>query len=167
MDNVYASLNLIGLQVPFIERSFFEEVFLHFVDEAICDLPLSAPAPATPHQIPVELGRGRREAVDKAIREVCEHRDWLLRAINVRTNHVHVVVSARCKSTKALNDFKAYSTRGMRKAGVWESDLSPWAEHGSRRCLWTSRQVDRACDYVINHQGDDLIPKFDNDDGSD
>jgi REP element-mobilizing transposase RayT len=114
-------------------------------------------------QAPVELGGRRREAVNKAIREVCEHRGWLLRAINVRTNHIHVVVSARCKSTKVLNDFKAYATRGMRKAGVWESDRSPWAEHGSRRNLWTPRQVDRACDYVVNHQGDDLIPKFDDD----
>lgn len=115
-------------------------------------------------QTPVELVAPQREAVDNAIREVCEHRGWLLRAINVRTNHVHVVVSAHCKSQKVLNDFKAYATRGMRKAGVWESDISPWAAHGSRRYLWTLTQVDRACDYVNNHQGDDLIPDFDDND---
>jgi REP element-mobilizing transposase RayT len=115
-------------------------------------------------QAPVELSAAQREAVDKAIREVCGHRGWLLRAINVRTNHVHVVVSAHCKSLKVLNDFKAYATRGMRKAGVWESDISPWAAHGSRRFLWTLRHVDRACDYVINHQGDDLTPDFDDND---
>jgi REP element-mobilizing transposase RayT len=117
-------------------------------------------------QAPVELTAVRREVVDKAIREVCEHRGWLLRAINVRTNHVHIVVSAQSRSQKILSDFKAYATRGMRKVGVWESDVSPWAEHGSRRYLWTPRQVDRACDYVINHQGDDLIPDFDDDDNN-
>jgi hypothetical protein len=93
-------------------------------------------------QAPVELNAAQREAVDKAIREVCEHRGWLLRAINVRTNHVHVVISARCKSQKVLNDFKAYATRGMRNVGVWESGISPWAMRGSRRYLWTLRQVD-------------------------
>jgi hypothetical protein len=52
----------------------------------------------------------------------------------------------------------------MRKAGVWKSKLTPWAEKGSRRYLWTSKQVEWACDYVLNHQGDDLIPDFDDED---
>jgi len=115
-------------------------------------------------QAPVELDEARRIATDLAVREVCNHRGWELRAINVRTNHIHVVVSSPCNPEKVLNDFKAYATRGMRKAGVWKSKLTPWAEKGSRRYLWTARQVERACDYVINHQGDDLIPDFDDGD---
>ena len=115
-------------------------------------------------QAPVALDETRRIAVDQAMREVCKHRNWGLRAINVRTNHIHAVVSAPCKPEKVLNDFKAYATRGMRKAGVWQSDLTPWAEKGSRRYLWTPRQVERACDYVLNHQGDNLIPDFDDED---
>jgi REP element-mobilizing transposase RayT len=115
-------------------------------------------------QPPVKLDEARRIAVDKSIREVCNHRGWALRAINVRTNHVHVVVSAQCESKKLLNDLKAYATRGMRKAGVWSSPITPWAERGSRKYLWKPRSVERAIDYVLNHQGDDLIPDF-NDDG--
>jgi len=42
---------------------------------------------------PVELDAARRAAVEAAIRETCEKRGWLLRAINVRTNHVHTVVT--------------------------------------------------------------------------
>ena len=42
---------------------------------------------------PVLLDAERRKATDDAIREVCEHREWRLRALNVRTNHVHIVVS--------------------------------------------------------------------------
>ena len=114
-------------------------------------------------QAPVELDEARRIAVDHAVRGVCDQRGWGLRAINVRTNHVHVVVAASCKPEKVLNDFKAYATRGMRQAGVWTSALTLWAEKGSRRYLWTARQVERACDYVINHQGDSLIPDFDDD----
>src|SRR5262245_34546389 len=37
----------------------------------------------------VELSAKRREAVEQGIRETCGIRGWFLRAINVRTNHVH------------------------------------------------------------------------------
>ncbi len=114
-------------------------------------------------QAPVEFDAERREVVERTIREVCAYRGWGLRAINVRTNHVHAVVSASCKPEKVLNDFKSWTTRRMREAGVWKSKLTPWAEHGSRRYLWRPRQVEIACDYVINHQGDDLMPDFDQD----
>ena len=43
----------------------------------------------------VSLNRAQRDVVDAAVREVCEHQDYVLHAINVRTNHVHSVVSAR------------------------------------------------------------------------
>ena len=38
---------------------------------------------------PVILTAEQRNLVESAIREVCDHREWILRAINVRTNHVH------------------------------------------------------------------------------
>jgi len=41
----------------------------------------------------LSLNLEQRRSVDSAIREVCEHQQWLLHAINVRTNHVHVVVA--------------------------------------------------------------------------
>ena len=43
---------------------------------------------------PVTLGDERRRAVRDAIRETCKFRGWALFAVNVRTNHVHAVVSA-------------------------------------------------------------------------
>ena len=42
---------------------------------------------------PISLDIQRREIVKNAIHEVCDYRNWLLRAINIRTNHVHLVVS--------------------------------------------------------------------------
>jgi REP element-mobilizing transposase RayT len=116
-------------------------------------------------QAPVKLDEAQRIAADNAIREVCVYRNWILRALNARTNHIHEVVSAPCKPEKVLSDFKAYSTRRMREAGIWRSAHSPWAEKGSRRYLWKPEQVDRACEYVLNHQGDDLIPDFKDDAG--
>ncbi len=115
-------------------------------------------------QAPVELDGARREAVAAALREVCTYRGWSLHALNVRTNHLHAVVSAACKPEKVLNDFKAYATRGMRTAGLWKHTTSPWAEKGSRRYLWKEKSVARAIDYVLNHQGNELLPDFDDDD---
>jgi REP element-mobilizing transposase RayT len=104
-----------------------------------------------------------REAVEQAIREVCDYRNWLLRAINVRTNHVHVVVSIGDSSpSKALNSFKSYATRRMRENKCWDFEHSPWSDRGSKRYLWNEKSIEMAVDYVINGQGDKL-PDFDSD----
>jgi len=68
---------------------------------------------------PVELDAERCAAVDAAVRETCEKRNWLLRAINVRTNHAHIVVTAGCKPEAVLSAFKANATRKMREEKRW------------------------------------------------
>src|SRR5215475_5990009 len=40
---------------------------------------------------PVKLDAQQRKSVDDAIREVCRFKNWSLMALNVRTNHVHLV----------------------------------------------------------------------------
>ena len=110
---------------------------------------------------PVWLDTSRRHSVDKAVRETCGYRNWALLAINVRTNHVHTVVSAGSDSSESvLNAFKANATRQMREDGCWPRTYSPWVDKGSRRNLWNERSVELAIDYVLNGQGDDL-PDFD------
>jgi len=108
---------------------------------------------------PVELDTAQRTAVAAAIRLTCEIRGWRLRAINVRTNHVHTVVSASSRPGLVLNAFKANATRRMRETGCWTHAYSPWSDRGSKRYLWTPRSVGRAIEYVINGQGDKL-PDF-------
>src|SRR5947208_7148644 len=39
------------------------------------------------------LNAAQRRSVTSAIREVCSARRWILHAVNIRTNHVHSVVS--------------------------------------------------------------------------
>jgi REP element-mobilizing transposase RayT len=109
----------------------------------------------------VNLKSEQRESVETAIRETCALRKWLLRAVNVRTNHVHVVVSIGVtKPESALNAFKANATREMRRSGCWRESRSPWADKGSQRYLWNERSIERAIEYVIEGQGDKL-PDFD------
>ena len=106
---------------------------------------------------PVILDADQRGCVEAAARETCEFRKWLLQAINVRTNHAHLVVSIGAKKPElALNAFKANATRRMKKAGCWKRDDSPWADKGSIRYLWNEKSVARAIDYVLYGQGDDL-----------
>ena len=106
---------------------------------------------------PLTLDIEQRQSVDIAIRGVCMHRSWQLHAINVRTNHVHVVVSiGAIKPERALNSLKSYATRRMREDGNWKEPHSPWADKGSNRYLWNERSLALAIDYVINGQGDDL-----------
>ena len=109
---------------------------------------------------PVELDAQRRNAVEKAIRETCQKRNWGLFAVNVRSNHVHVVVETGDRNpNRALTAFKANATREMRENSCWSFEHSPWAEKGSKRWLWNEKSVEIAVDYVINGQGDEL-PKF-------
>ena len=103
------------------------------------------------------LDSAQRKAVEAAIREVCTYRNWGLLAIQVRTNHVHIVVSTgELNGGKVLNDFKAYATRQMRKEGCWNYEHSPWSDKGSCRYLWNERSMDQVIDYVVNGQGGSL-----------
>ncbi len=109
---------------------------------------------------PFVMSTPARSAVDAAIREVCEFRDWKLYAAHVGMNHVHAVTSAHAPSDKVLLDLKAYSTRKLRSEGLWTFDHSPWVDKGSKRKLWNDDHIYHACEYVINGQGGDL-PIFD------
>ena len=59
----------------------------------------------------VSLNAHQRQIVEQTIREVCEFKDWVLHAVNVRTNHLHAVVSAKSKPKIIINGFKTHSTR--------------------------------------------------------
>ncbi len=107
-------------------------------------------------QPPVKLGTRHRVIVEQAIRETCEIRRWSLWAVNVRSNHVHTVVTASCRPERVLNAFKANSTRQMREARCWDSVRSPWAQGGSNRYLWTDEQLVNAIAYVEDDQGESL-----------
>ena len=104
----------------------------------------------------VKLRARQRELVEQAIRETCGIRKWSLWAVNVRTNHIHTVVTANCKPDRVLNAFKANSTRQLREARCWDSERSPWAHGGSKRYLWTEEQLVNACAYVQDDQGEPL-----------
>ena len=105
---------------------------------------------------PVKLTARRRAAIEAAIRETCRTRRWRLWAINVRTNHVHSVVTANRHPDIVLNAFKANATRKMKESGCWQSGKTPWVKNGSKRRLWNEEDLVAAIVYVEYEQGEPL-----------
>jgi len=96
----------------------------------------------------------QRKCVDAAIKDVCEFRNYLLRALNLRTNHAHAVVSANLKPEIIVNDFKVYATRRLRSERLIDSEEKVWSRGASTRYLWKPKHVNGAVDYVKYCQED-------------
>jgi REP element-mobilizing transposase RayT len=107
-------------------------------------------------QEPVILSNEQRALIKKSIRQTCEIRGWRVYKTNVRTNHLHTVVSAACGPSRILNALKSNATRELREAGLWSHPSSPWADRGSKRYLWTEEHLTKAIEYVELDQGDKL-----------
>jgi REP element-mobilizing transposase RayT len=101
---------------------------------------------------PVELDAERRAAVERTIREVCEHREWRLLEVNARSNHVHVVVEAGGPPEPVMNAFKAWATRRMVQAGLVERGAPVWSRHGSTVYLFKPEKVEEKRRYVRDGQ---------------
>lgn len=106
----------------------------------------------------VLLDEPMRRVVDGSIRQLCERREFNLRALNVRTNHAHSVVSAPMDPERIANAMKAAATRELRLAGLVPEDSKVWSRGRSRRYLWKPRHVEAAIEYTINGQGDFVLP---------
>ena len=105
-------------------------------------------------QPPFTLNADCRRLVETAIREVCSVRSYVLRAVNIRSNHGHAVASADCNPEKIVNEFKAYSTRRLRETNAVDRDRKIWSRGASTRYLWKPRHVIAAVDYVLYCQED-------------
>jgi REP element-mobilizing transposase RayT len=117
-------------------------------------VPLQEEMESKKHQPAVFLDENLRRLIAEAISEVCEHRNYLVQALNVRTNHVHSVISAAIKPEKIVNDLKAYSTRRLRREWLIGRDEKVWSRGASTRYLWKPRHVTAAIDYVLYCQED-------------
>ncbi|MBK9165023.1 MAG: transposase [Acidobacteria bacterium] len=105
-------------------------------------------------QTPVVLNDRQRRCVEEAFKEVCEFREYGLLALNVRTNHAHIVSSGAVKPEKIVNDLKAYATRRLRAERLCGTDETVWSRGASTRYLWKPRHVEGAIDYVKYCQED-------------
>ncbi|MCB9932328.1 MAG: transposase [Planctomycetes bacterium] len=105
---------------------------------------------------PVTLDASSRKIVREAIEGYCRFKNWPVLALNVRSNHVHVVIKAVENSSKMLNAIKARATRMLREAGKFDADRPIWTERGNQGRLLTEKSVNDAINYVLNEQGPEI-----------
>ncbi len=92
-----------------------------------------------------------RRVATIAIEEHAALKRWFLHEHNVRTNHVHVVVSAPLSPERVMQQLKAWATRALAATGRHPPrDL--WTRHGSTRYLYTREGLDGAIRYVRDGQ---------------
>jgi REP element-mobilizing transposase RayT len=108
---------------------------------------------------PVTLDGPQRQAVEEAIVECCRRRGWTLHAVNCRSNHCHVVVTAVDYEGETVRDqLKAWSTRRLRDleraSGVPENQLRQnwWTRNGSIRYLDSLESLEAAIRYTNDAQ---------------
>ncbi|MCG3183747.1 MAG: hypothetical protein ICCCNLDF_01856 [Planctomycetes bacterium] len=105
---------------------------------------------------PLILDARQRGCVRRAIESDCGKRGRQILALNVRTNHVHLVVAAHDSVDRVLHNVKAWSTRALRDAGLVDRNTPVWTSSGNKRVLDTPESVSAAIDYVLLEQGEDL-----------
>src|ERR1019366_6090270 len=90
---------------------------------------------------PYSLDPEHRDASLMAIVEIAKRKSWKLWAAHVRSNHVHVVVSASSPVERVMNDIKTAITRRHNKTFPVEQNRVRWTRHGSTRYLWRDEHV--------------------------
>jgi REP element-mobilizing transposase RayT len=114
----------------------------------------------------------QRKVVEATVREHCRIRGWELHAVNCRSTHIHVVVTADRHPDDVRDQLKAWCTRRLkelaarghtnptRKRGVGtrpsreRSSIRErwWAERGSKRFLNDEASLEAAILYVTECQ---------------
>jgi REP element-mobilizing transposase RayT len=113
--------------------------------------PLEAHAKSLMNEPDVTLTETQRQIVEATIREHCRIRKWTLHAVNVRSNHVHVVVSADIHPDQVMAQFKAWCSRRLNEA-TKNPPPKWWAGHGSTKWIDDDRYLDESIRYVVEGQ---------------
>ncbi|MEM7811288.1 MAG: transposase [Planctomycetota bacterium] len=99
----------------------------------------------------VTLNLEQRRTVAGSMRGHAEFRSWELFALNVRTNHVHVVVGfAGTKPSVVIQQFKSYATRSLREQSPERTRW--WTKGGSKRFINDEEHLAAAIRYVKERQ---------------
>ena len=105
----------------------------------------------------VVLSAAQRTLVEHTIREHCRIRKWPLHAVNVRTNHIHVVVTADCDANEVMNQLKAWCSRKLSDAAGLENTVAVKAgrrrwftEGGDKELIDNEAYLHNAIQYVLD-----------------
>ena len=92
-----------------------------------------------------------RQIVEATIHEHCELRKWDLHAVNARSNHVHVVVTApEYQPETVASQFKAWCTKKLQADHPERNRF--WTEGASCRWINVEKDLQSAIDYTVEAQ---------------
>jgi len=107
----------------------------------------------------VAFTEDQRTVVEQTIRDHCQIRGWLLHAVNVRSNHIHVVVTADRDPADVMNQFKAWCSRKLSDAAGLVGSVAKKAgrrhwftEGGNKELIDTEEYLANAITYVLERQ---------------
>jgi REP element-mobilizing transposase RayT len=107
----------------------------------------------------VQLTLSQRTLVDETIRKHREIHGWLLHAVNVRSNHLHAVLTANCTGKEAMNQLKAWCSRKLSDAAGLDAPLGPktgrrrwFTEGGDPNAIEDEKYLENAIRYVLEGQ---------------
>jgi REP element-mobilizing transposase RayT len=108
-------------------------------------------------EAPVLLDAAQRGIVEQVVRDHCNFRHWVLPAVNVRTNHVHLVVTADVAPEDIINQLKAWCSRRLNEHSGSRSDPAEdrrrwWTRHGSTKWINDEQYFRNAIRYVLERQ---------------
>jgi hypothetical protein len=102
---------------------------------------------------PLVLSAIARKIVDRVMREHCAIRDWDLRSLAVRSNHVHTVIASPIiRPETIVKQLKDWGTRRLRSHQIVGPTRKVWADHGSMIYLFEPGSLERAIEYVREMQ---------------
>lgn len=144
-----------GTWLPGDEREWVDRAQTEFGTERLAPDESRKNVAAARMRGPVRvLAREERDVVRRAIEETAATLGWTLHALNVRTNHVHMVVTSETQPELLMRKSKAWSTRRLRDRGLAAANQPIWTRHGSTRYLWDEQALLMASTYVVEGQGD-------------
>jgi REP element-mobilizing transposase RayT len=101
----------------------------------------------------------QRSLIEQTILDHCRIRGWALHAVNVRSNHVHVVVSANRDASQVMDQFKAWCSRKLSDQAGLEKQVARkagrrrwWTEGGSKKRIDSEEYLRNAIEYVLEKQ---------------
>jgi REP element-mobilizing transposase RayT len=107
-------------------------------------------------EAPVLLDEDQRALVEATIRTHCQIRKWTLCALNARSNHVHVVVTAPGVDPDAvMNQFKAWCSRRLNELDAVRGVVRRerwWTRDGSAKWINEEDYLNNAIRYVAEGQ---------------
>ena len=99
---------------------------------------------------PIRLTHDQAKTVAAQFQETASYRDWLLLAVSVMANHVHIVVGVTGdpEPDKLLHDFKSYASRSLNRSCPRPVNGTWWTESGSKRKLRDEEAIRDAVNYI-------------------